>query len=322
MFIDLRKAVKGAITAGILTLAACSGSNPGILSPVNNPVTQPLGHPGTIRTQSASLPCSLPVKGLEITASSLSIVQGDTAHFTACTTFSSPYTITASADGIVSFASPVNPTEPAGSTIYSATIAVTALQPGSVTLTVSDKKGEKANISVTVKAVGPLTLSCSQARTEVGGSISCTYNNPNYVGDYTASSSSSTCVASSPSNGSFSVNDSVAEDCSITLTPTSGSESPANATVHFVGPIQFSCDSTSQFVGGTVTCSYTNPNYSGPFNVSAFSSSGQCAATVPSNGTLQVTDSVAEMCYVELSADAVEGPATIAVTFRNFITRY
>jgi hypothetical protein len=322
MFIDFRKAVKGAITAGIFTLAACSGSNPGILSPVNNFVTQPLGHPGTITTQSASLPCSSPVKGLEITASSLSIVQGETAQFTACTTFSGLYTITASADGIVSFASPVNPTEPAGSTVYSATIAVTALHPGSVMLTVSDKKGDKVNISVTVKAVGPLGLSCSPSGIEVGSSTSCTYSNSNYVGDYTASSSSSTCVTSSPSNGTFSVNDSAAEDCSIALTPTSGPESPAYATIHFVGPIQFSCDLTSRLIGSTVSCSYENPNYSGTFSARASSSSGQCAVTAPSNGTVQVTDSVAEACTIEVSAnDANEAPATVVLTFTDLIVR-
>lgn len=306
MVMAARRALNAAATLVIIALAACSGGSNAVPPEQHNVLTPQVA-------PTASTPCTAPpIKGLQVSTKSLTLAPGAAGQFVACTQFYSAYTITASTAGIVSFSSPVNPVElPAG--LYAATIAVTAgQQGGSTTLTVKDKRGDSAQVTVTV--VTPITLTCPGTGAAGATGVSCTYVNSGYNGGYTTSASTATCSAGSASNGSFTVTDSTAENCIVTLTPTSGPQSPVQATIQFVGPLTLSCGSSGVVNGTGVSCTYGDPGYTGDFKLAA--SSTTCAFASVTATSFTVSDSAAESCTVTMSESSAPSQSTQAtITF-------
>jgi hypothetical protein len=131
----------------------------------------------------ASVCTKVPVNGLQVTQTSLTLAPTGSAQFTACTQYSSKYTITVSPSGVLtapSSPSTVTPTVPQNTSIFSANITVTAGPTcGSATITVKDKKGNKQTVSVHVSG-------CSQTFTFTAPGGVQTFTVPSGVTQITA----------------------------------------------------------------------------------------------------------------------------------------
>ncbi len=191
------------------------------------------------------------------------------------------------------------------------TASDTAAESCTLTLT-AVKTGQQARATITFAAVpGPLTLNCPTDGVVGANGVQCTYSNPNYSGDYTVTTSSSTCgIASQTANG-FAVSDSAAEACTITLTPSSGTQAAVQQTVTFVGPLVLSCPNAGVTGGTGVTCTYTNPGYTGTYTLAA---TGSCA-TNASTGGFTVSDATSEACTVTLTPGSPETSVAATITF-------
>jgi DNA-binding beta-propeller fold protein YncE len=135
------------------TLPAGPAMSPGSLgASTASEATSTLGDAeSNARRGVSQTPCGTPpIRGLQVTATSLTLTSANlTSQFTACTQDQGRYDITVSPAGVVSVPSSVTPS--AGTVgIKSAIIAVTALESGNATITVTDKKGTSATVLVTV----------------------------------------------------------------------------------------------------------------------------------------------------------------------------
>lgn len=333
MFLFRGLFARGFVVALTLALTACGGGT----SPSGNIVPQSsqanTAHAQTTQASATSTqavaatnatlptPCTkIPVKSLQVSTTTITMSPSTSTSFQACTQYSGPYTITAtpSTQTIITFPKTVNPTDGVNG-IFSATINVTAgAVDGTVTLTVRDKKGNKQQVVVTV--IGPLSLSCLSNIANAGSTTSCSVSNPGYAGTYTfaASSTSGNCTATL---SGYVVGDTSAEACTVTLTPTSGSENAVQQTVQFVGPLGLSCPGTG-VVGNTgVSCTVTNQNYPNADTYTITAKTGSCSPGTLSSGSFTVTDSTAESCTVQIAANSgSETAQTATVSFVGPLT--
>jgi hypothetical protein len=120
-----------------------------------------------LRPKDIAAACT-PGKKLGVAPSSLTLAPNGSDQFTACTQYSSKYTITVSPSGVLTAPtspSTVTPTEPANGTTYSATVTVTAGATAckNATITIKDKRGNTQTVNVSVTG-------CSQTFSYTGGS--------------------------------------------------------------------------------------------------------------------------------------------------------
>lgn len=178
--------------------------------------------------------------------------------------------------------------------------------------------GPAAPVTQTVSFVGPLSVTCDKAAI-TGNNANCSYSDPGYTGDFTPSESTTTChiPAASITPTAFSLTDSAAEGCTVTLTEASAPAQHNSAGVQFVGPLSFICPGAGS-TGTSISCTVTNPNYSGisgTYTQSASSTSTNCSVTAVSNGSLSVSDSTAESCAVTLTPSSPESAVTQTIAF-------
>ena len=328
----------GLICGVTLTFVACGGGNGiapngNVVPPQSSQSTavHPVTQTATTHSQAVTAaspapnPCTkAPVKSLAVSTNSIAMSPSTSTSFQACTQYAGAYTITASPSNetILTFPKTVNPVyQP--STIEVATINVTAgATAGTVGLKVRDKKGNTQTVTVTI-SVGPLSLTCPALGNAGGTSVSCTYTNPGYGGGYNAVGTSTTsCTASAASGGSFTVGDTAAEGCIVTLTPSSGSQTAQTATIQFVGPLSLSCPGPGAVNGAGITCTITNANYPGGDTYTISNAGGSCAAGSLSGSTFTVTDGTAETtCKIQVAANSgSEASTSQTMTFIGPLT--
>lgn len=158
-----RSHVGAAFLVGAFILTACSGgggsaSLPASVAPSVSTSSiaapQSLHHKHRRHPRDASVCTTVPVNGLQVTTTSMTLAPNGSGQFTACTQYASKYKITASPSGILTA-----PTSPSSvtpkvqpTTIKTATITVTAGATAcqDATITVKDKKGKTQTVSVHV----------------------------------------------------------------------------------------------------------------------------------------------------------------------------
>lgn len=128
-----------------------------------DPITSPRASVGELTFAKApAANCNVaPIKALTVTPSALSIVVGDSATFLACTQYQSSYTVASSNADVAAVPSTVTPVSAAIDQPFIATVIVrvpaSAEIGATATITLTDKKGAKATVAITVVAPPPPT---------------------------------------------------------------------------------------------------------------------------------------------------------------------
>ena len=288
-------------------LVACGGGGGGASLPMAQPNSPQ--SVGSTHTQAAVVAASTnctqaPVKGIRASVSSLTVVAGgQPGSFIVCTQYFTKFTVSTGFNGsIISYK--LTPSTPMNDVIYTATVTVNGLTPGSTSMTISDKKDTPVTVNITV--LGPLSLACPGVADVGGTGVSCTVTNPGFQGTYTFAAPPADTTCNTSLNG-FMVSDTVAESCTVTLTPT-GPQSAAQQTIQFAGPLTLTC-TTPAAVGATgAACTYSNPDYSGDYKFTK--TSGGCTLAGFTITTLTITDSTAEDCTISLTPTPASGSET------------
>ena len=325
------RSLAGGIIIGMtVSLASCGGGSPGSLGngvvPQSQSTVQPTTRDAASQTKSSSLnpsapnPCLVqPLRGLLVTPTTITIAPGAQSSFQICTQFNSTYALTASNSLLASphFPETVTPKPMGQNDVFIATVNITAGAVGGAdTLTIKDKKGDKQTVTVNI-TVGPLSFSCPALANADGTTVACTVTNPGYGGTYTftASSTSNNCT---PTLSGFTVSDTTAEGCTLTLKPTTGSEAQQQQTVQFDGPLSLSCPGPGVVNGTGIICTITNPNYPAAGTYTVSRTSGSCSNGTLSGNSFSVTDTTAETtCTMQVAANS--GSETAASQTMTFV---
>ncbi len=151
-FARTQKALRPRFSLGvallITALAACSGGP--------ETVTTPAVPAGLLRSTAfsskviVSSGCTATTHGVGVAPAQLTLMIGETASFTACTKSGGTYEVTVLPAGIVSVPASMRASKSADLPLHSALIPVTAQAAGTAIITVSEKNGWAATVSVTV----------------------------------------------------------------------------------------------------------------------------------------------------------------------------
>lgn len=188
MFLLSRRAASALSLGALFVLASCSGGGGGSGSV---PATQPLSpqsvtsgtnsvHAASLTPNVAATNCSgaQPVKSIQSSVSSLTVVAGSVGSFIVCDQFFTTFTVTNDTNPSLVTATLAKPNPPVNDVVYTQTVNVTAAtgQSGSASITVTDKKGNSVTVQVTVtQPIGtPVTIGAGTVFGQSSSSITTT----------------------------------------------------------------------------------------------------------------------------------------------------